>query len=227
MGDNKPAIMSGKNIITDTAHVSSGGAPATSVQQNGQKNLYVEAHGAVNVNYVLPSNTTGSNAEDMIAVQSFSHTYYQLLVTCEEDVFQKQYVTVSKERALSQRLVPPEILQRCSGLSEDGINVLKTFPAIICRENTDFYGATDPNQYAMYGYITRVMIAAKEIMVAFHPLGAIQQLMLCDKKNAIYFDLNVGCALTDLNHSAWYVHKVDLFQAFDEAGIKGLPRPVE
>ena len=64
-------------------------------------------------------------------------------------------------------------------------------------------------------------------MVAFHPLGPIQQIILCEKKNAIYFDLNMGCALTDLNHSAWYVHKVDLFQAFNEAGIKGLPRPVE
>lgn len=228
MKNEKPVVVRENSIIAADSNVSQNIAkPAPGVMQTGQKNMYIDAHGAVNVSYVFPPSVTGSVAEDMIAVQSFSHQYYQLLVTCEEDVFQKQYVTVSKERALSQRLVPPEILRRCSGLSEEGISELKTFPALVCRENTDFHGVTDPNQYATYGYITRVMKTAQEILVAFHPLGVIQQLKLCDKKNAIYFDLNVGCALTDLNHSAWYVHKVNLFQAFDEAGIKGLPRPAK
>ena len=54
---------------------------------------------------------------------------------------------------------------------------------------------------------------------------AINQQLLCAKKNAIYFDLNMGCAITDLNFSAWSVHKVNLFEAFDEAGLTTLPRP--
>ena len=32
-------------------------------------------------------------------------------------------------------------------------------------------------------------------------------------------------AITDLNFSAWSVHKVNLFEAFDEAGLTTLPRP--
>ena len=65
----------------------------------------------------------------------------------------------------------------------------------------------------------------KNIKVAFQPISAINQQLLCVKKNAIYFDLNVDCAITDLNISAWSVHKVNLFEAFDEAGFTNLPRP--
>ena len=65
----------------------------------------------------------------------------------------------------------------------------------------------------------------KNIKVAFQPISVINQQLLCVKKNAIYFDLNMGCAITDLNVSAWSVHKVNLFEAFDEAGLTTLPRP--
>ena len=45
-------------------------------------------------------------------------------------------------------------------------------------------------------------------------------------KNALYFDLNMDCAVTDLNHSAWSVHKVNLFEAFEEADIPNMPSPL-
>ncbi|MBR6862346.1 MAG: hypothetical protein IKM73_13600 [Acidaminococcaceae bacterium] len=162
----------------------------------------------------------------MMAIQSFSKEYYQLLVTCEENVFSDNIITVSANRALSQRLVPPEIFERCSSLSDEGIKELKTFPAIICRENTELKGVTDPNQMAVYAYIRRVMRIGKEIKIAFRPIMPLFQIKLCDKKNAIFFDLNMDCAITDLNHSAWSVHKVNLFEAFDEAGMTNTPRPV-
>ena len=142
-----------------------------------------------------------------------------------EDVFINNIVTVTASRALSQHLVPPEILERCSSLSDAGVAELKTFPALICRENTELGGKTDPNQWAVYGYIRRVKKEGKNIKVAFQPISAINQQLLCVKKNAIYFDLNVDCAITDLNISAWSVHKVNLFEAFDEAGFTNLPRP--
>ena len=102
---------------------------------------------------------------------------------------------------------------------------LTTFAALICRVNTGHWGRTDPNHWAVYGYIRRVKKEGKNIKVAFQPVSAINQQLLCAKKNAIYFDLNMGCAITDLNFSAWSVHKVNLFEAFDEAGLTTLPRP--
>ena len=161
-----------------------------------------------------------------MAVHRFSKQYYQLLVTCEESVFKDNIVTVSADRALCQRLVPPEIFERCSGLTEDGIKELQTFPALICRENTELRGVTDPEQMGMYAYIRRVMKVGRDIKVAFQSIAPFFQAKLCEKKNAIYFDLNMDCAVTDLNHSAWSVHKVNLFEAFDQAQIPNMKRPM-
>lgn len=198
------------------------------IQQNGEKNVNVnnQAGGIVNINVHLPQRDTSGSAEEMMAIQAFSKEYYQLLVTCEEDVFDNNVITVSANRALSQHLVPPEIFERCSALSEEGIKELKTFPAIICRENTELKGVTDPTQMAVYGYIRRVMKVGRDIKIAFRPIRPLLQKKLCDKKNAIFFDLNMDCAITDLNHSAWSVHKVNLFEAFDEAGMINMPRPL-
>ena len=161
-----------------------------------------------------------------MAVQSFSKEYYQLIVTCEEDVFKDNIVTVPVGRALTKYLVPTEIFDRCSTLSDDGKAELMRFPAIICRENTEMKGTTDPNQWAMFAYIKMIRVAGKNVKIAFHPLAPIQQQKLCDKRNAVFFDLNMDCAITDLNHSAWSVHKVNVFEALDEAGIPGIPRPM-
>lgn len=116
-----------------------------------------------------------------------------------------------------------KFFERCSTLSDTGIEELKKFPAIICKENTELKGVTSPEQYCMLCYIQRVMVIGRNIKIAFKPIAPIQQIKLCDKRNAIFFDLNMDCAVTDLNHSAWSVHKVNVFEAFKEADIPGMP----
>ena len=96
----------------------------------------------------------------------------------------------------------------------------------ICKENTEMKGVTSPDQYCMLCYIQKVMKVGKNIKIAFKPIAPIQQLKLCDKRNAMFFGLNMDCAITDLNHSAWSVRKVNVFEAFKEAGIPGIPMPV-
>lgn len=205
--------------------------PEAPMQQTGENNVAVtnQVGGIVNFNYNITTNMPmpfgGISSEQMIAVQSFSREYYQLLVTCEEDVFENNVITIPASRALTKYNVPPEIFEQCSTLTDAGIEELKKFPAIICRENTELKGITDPNQWAMYAYIKKVRIYGKEIKIAFQPIGPIRQQLLCTPKNAVYFDLDMDCAITDLNHSAWSVHKTDLFEAFREAGIYNLPMP--
>ena len=202
-------------------------APGT--QQTGKNNVYVDnqSGGTVNFNYNINySQMADSSAEMMIAIQSFSQEYYQLIVTCEEDVFSTGVVSVIANRALTKYNVPPEIFERCSTLTEEGIAELKRFPAIICQENTEMKGTTSPNQYCMYCYIQKVMVVGKNIKIAFKPIAPIQQIKLCDKRNAMFFGLNMDCAITDLNHSAWSVRRVNVFEAFKEAGIPGMPTPM-
>ena len=202
---------------------------APALQQTGTTNVAVSNQPGATVNFNYNINyphMADSSAEQMIAIQSFSKEYYQLIVTCEEDVFSTGVVSVIASRALTKQNVPSEIFDRCSTLTEEGIEELKRFPAIICQENTEMKGVTAPNQFCMYCYIQKVMRVGKNIKIAFKPIAPIQQIKLCDKRNAMFFGLNMDCAITDLNYSAWSVRKINVFEAFKEAGIPGMPMPV-
>lgn len=196
------------------------------IKENKVNNFDIK-NSSVIFNVQFPQSNISDNAEQLIAVQSFSKEYYQLIVTCDEDFITNNVVSIPASRALNQYSVPPEIFNRCSTLTENGINKLKTFPAIICHENTSLKGITDSRQFAIYAYIKKVRICGKEIKVAFQPIAPIQQQLLCIPRNAVFFDLNMDCAVTDLNYSAWSVHKTNLFEAFREAGIRNVPMPNE
>lgn len=203
--------------------------PAAPVaQQTGKNNIHVtnQNGGTVNFNINYQQSMAGSSAEEMIAVRSFSKEYYQLIVTCEDDIFQTKVVTVQASRALTQGTVPPEIFKRCSTLTDAGIEELKHIPAIICMENTEMRGNTAPTQWGMYSYIKAIRKMGNNIKIVFEPLEPVQQIKLCDKRSAVFFDLNMDCAITDLNHSAWTVHKINVFEAFDEAEIPISKRPL-
>ena len=88
-------------------------APAD-VSQTGDTNVHVtnQQGGTVNINYNFPGKSGGSDAAKAMAIQSFSREYYQLIVTCEEDVFENDVVTVLTNRALCKSLVPPEIYEK-------------------------------------------------------------------------------------------------------------------
>ena len=138
-------------------------------------------------------------------------------------MFDKNIITVSKSRAF---LNAPIELRRYLSLTNVYIeNILKTYPAIICRENTGYNGETDSAQMAVYGYIRNIVKSGKIIKIAFKPIRSFPQEKLCDKNNAVYFDLNMEDPITSLNISGWSIHKVNLFEAFDEAGILDMPRP--
>lgn len=212
----------------DLIEKQNGASYLPAAQQTGKNNFIVtnQDGGVVNFNINYAQGITPNSAEAMIAVQNFSKEYYQLIVTCDENVFSDNVVTVSADRALTKSTVPSEIYERCSSLTDEGIEELKHFPAIICMENTEMRGVTSPTQWAMYAYIKAVRKMGKNIKIVFTPLAPVQQIKLCDKRNAVFFDLNMDCAITDLNRSAWTVHKVNVFEAFDEAEIPITQRPV-
>lgn len=111
---------------------------ASALQQTGTNNVAVANQPGATVNFTYNINypqAADSSAEQMIAIHSFSKEYYQLIVTCEEDVFSTGVVSVISSRALTKYNVPPEIFERCSTLTEEGIAELRRFPAIICQEN--------------------------------------------------------------------------------------------
>ena len=173
-----------------------------------------------NINFSNQNKLLGINAEMMKALQSFSKDYYQLIVTCDEDIFNTNTVFVIPSRALTKNGVPPEIFERCSALTSEGIEELKHIPAIICTENKDYKGITSPEQSAIFAYIKDIKKCGNNIKISFQSIDVIKQLELCSKENAPHFDINIDCAITDLNISAWTVHKVNLLKALKETNIQ-------
>ena len=200
---------------------------AYNLNQTGDKNINIFNHADGVINLISPSplQVPEQNTEQLIAIQNFSKEYYQLIVTTTEDIFTSNDLIIPVDQALTPSHAPSEIYDRCAALSEAGIEELKTFPALICNENTEYHGVTDAKQRAIYGYIKRIKKEGRNIKISFCPLAVFSQQKLCENPASIYFDLNMGCALTDLNRSAWSVHKVNLFKAFDVINLSNMPRP--
>lgn len=131
--------------------------PASTMRQTGTNNFNVtnQEGGTLNLNISYPYGFSSANAEMMKVVKSFSTEYYQLIVTCDQEGFDNNMVTIPVERVLLEGSVPAEIFERCSTLSEAGIEELKHFTAVICLENKGYKGETDPNQLAMFAYIKK------------------------------------------------------------------------
>ena len=196
----------------------------TYIKKDKSNNFNIN-NSTVTFNVTVPQHDAKNSTEQLIAIQNFSKEYYQLIVTTTEDIFTSNDLIIPVDQALTPSHAPSEIYDRCAALSEAGIEELKTFPALICNENTEYHGVTDAKQRAIYGYIKRIKKEGRNIKISFCPLAVFSQQKLCENPASIYFDLNMGCALTDLNRSAWSVHKVNLFKAFDVINLSNMPRP--
>lgn len=193
-----------------------------SVTQTAERSVYIENRdgGTVNLNYNFPQ--TSVTGEMLMAIQSFSKNYYQLIVT-GHDIFTSNSIVVTTDRALTEGIVPPELLRTHSTLTEEAIAEMLKLPAVICNENTEYYGQTDIAQKAIYAYIRKIKKCGKEIKIYFQPIIFFAQKML--NEYAIDFGINTGSALMDLNKSRWYIKKVNLFEAFKDAHID-VPGPL-
>ena len=185
------------------------------IKQIGNTNINnLNNHGIVNI---YPSRPRSSTLADKLACNKFSQSYYQLIVTSDQDWMSDSTIAIPTTEALLPELVPAEIYKRCSNLSHDGIKELKTFPLIVCSENTGWNGVTDSGQMAAYAYVNKITRFENVIKVQFSVLSAFNQTKLCEF--ASDFGLNMGCAMTDLNFTGWSVRRVNLFQAFSNADI--------
>ena len=187
-----------------------------SVVQNAERSVYIENRdgGTINLNYNYPQ--TSVTGEMLMAIQSFSKDYYQLIVT-GHDIFTSNSIVVTTDRALTEGNVPQELLQTHSTLTDDAVERMLTLPAVICNENTHYYGHTDSQQKAIYAYVKKIKKCGKEIKIYFQPINFFAQHTL--NEYTIDFGINADCALTDLNKSRWYIKKVNLFEAFRDAHI--------
>lgn len=152
------------------------------------------------------------------AVTSLCDTdYYHLIVTCCE-IHGEKYVDITHDRGLKYRGTAKEILERCADLSTEAVDELKSYPAIICNENTQQRGVTDKNQLAILAHVMRICIGEKEYRIRFYPIATFPQSKL--NEYAVDFGLSSSGTLTTLNTSHWCVKKNNLSDIFDDTGIE-------
>lgn len=201
----------------------SGEEIAKKVTQNGAKSTYIDNYGTVNIyNSAQKGQPLRGSTADMIAWQSFSRRYYQLIVADNSEVFEQNYVIIPANRALTQNMVPPEILRRCSSLSEKGIAELKTFPALICQKNTGYHGETNSTNYDQMfalGYIHNVSVRNSFIRLSFGTLCIVSKQVICKPDIAHSLGINISCDLTDLNICGWSVRQKNIFQVLNHLEI--------
>lgn len=201
----------------------SGGEIVKKVTQKGDKSTYIDNHGTVNIyNSAQKGQPLHGSTAEMIAWQTFSRRYYQLIVADNSEVFEQNYAIIPTNRALTQNMVPSEILRRCSSLSEKGIDELKTFPALICRKNTGYHGETNSTNYDQVfalGYIHNVSVRNTFIILDFVTLCIVPKQVICKPDIAHSLGINVSCDLTDLNICGWSVHPKNIFQVLKRLEI--------
>ncbi len=209
-----------RDYSTDS-RVSANGVRNTNVSITGDNGIYVEQNNGI-INMVSTRITTQPTGADLLAIRNFSQEYYQLIVTGDE-ILEESSLIIPAERALIKGTVPDEIYENCSSLSPAGQEMLKKIPAIICNENTDYHGKTDPEQSAIYARIEKIKVGSGGIKLYYKPLDLFPQRIL--NENSIDFGIRCDSAITELNRCAWSVKKVNLFEAFEDVGLDNIRSP--
>lgn len=182
--------------------------------QTGPRNVAVGyAANVVNNVYVLGSSTS----EKQSPINTSYTSYYNLFVLYHDVDLSTGYFIMQKDRVLEKGWIQEEIRQRYAGLTSADIEELKTFPAIIVNENTNF-GETREGQLATIAAITGIRVQENGVKVHFQPRFYISQNQLT--QSAERFALGRPVGVCSLNHTHWSIKNIDLFEELREANIE-------
>lgn len=198
------------------------------VIQTAEKSVYIENKPGSTVNVTINSPTpmkldptlTASNNTCMSIVQSLSHEYYSLIVFIDPNHIMDENVAWAgvARSPFRKGAVLPDILQAQKNKSSYHLKTaLKNIPAIICYENTEFNGQTDPKQKATLAYINDIRQDEKEILIYYTPICKFPQQLLND--NRTIFEIYRYGGLCSLNESGWSIRNINIFDALEEVGV--------
>lgn len=194
------------------------------VHQGGENNLQIAHADQVNPTQVqvyvpgarhLPSSTRAGHQAGM---RPMDPSHYHLFVIGGED-FDSDRFMVDPTRALTE-YTDATLKEQFARLEPDMINQLKLFPAIFASENA-LYGQAADGQTAYWGAVTDIRVQDNGIRIGFHIIHPIPQNLL--NENATYLGINGYRFVNELNRTHWALKRVNLFEAFQDAGIPYQP----
>lgn len=187
------------------------------LNQLGANGVQIAHAGTVNapIHIMLPT-PVGTAGTPAIQV-ALSRDYYQLIVTPTFDPNQHT-VSMDPTRALTESTFPA-ISDRLKNLTQDAIDEIKTFPALIMSEN-EHYGRAGGDQFAYFAAVTEIRVGVVAIKIKYAPLTQIPQQHINDLAEPL--DLSSRTNFNELNRTHWAVKNVDLVHELAQAGISVL-----
>ncbi len=189
---------------------------ATTVNQNGPKNMHIDNVGTVHVhNTMLFPQQAQRQAMNAPATQgSTNQDYYNLFVIGNE-AFDSGHFIVPKDRALTESITD-ELKLEYASLSDHAMAEIKRMPAIFASENHG-YGSTDAEHEAILGHVTDIKIQENGIKIFYHIMVYFPQQILNER--AFDFAIRGASAFNELNRTHWTIKRINVVEELRSVGI--------
>lgn len=139
---------------------------------------------------------------------------YNLFVIADE-MFKGKYFVVPKDHAIAVDKCTPDDLWELAYLTEECINIVKTFPAIFASTNHQF-ARTDDRHRAFFGIVRDVHVKEDGIWIYFFKYRKFAQQILNEQKEV--FGIGGTDFKNELDETHWAIKKVDVVEALNNNG---------
>lgn len=164
----------------------------------------------------LPINDDDDDDDTPEAQIDLDLNYYNLFVIADE-MFKGKYFVVPKDHAIAVDRCTPEDLWELAYLTEECINIVKSFPAIFASTNHQF-ARTDDRHRAFFGIVRDVQVKEDGIWIYFIKYRKFAQQILNERKDA--FGIGGTDFRNELDETHWAIKKVDVIEALNNNGCK-------
>ena len=189
---------------------------ATTVNQNGPKNMHIDNVGTVHVHNTLlfPQQAQRQTINVPATQGSTNQDYYNLFVIGTE-AFDSGHFIVPKDRALTESITD-ELKLEYAPLSDHAMAEIKRMPAIFTSENHE-YGYTDAEHQAILGLVTDIKIQENGIKIYYHIMLHFPQQILNER--AFDFAIKSASAFNELNRTHWTIKHINVLEELKSSGI--------
>lgn len=194
-------------------------APSTVVNQTGQKNINVEhaENLTQNVTFIMPIIEKSEGGKRIRKELSLRSDYYHLFVIGDES-FETDHFIVPKDRSLPFYFTSEEIRKKYGALTDEMINEIISFPALLMPEAADYKATATDDQFAILAYIKNIRVQDNGIKIRFHEICPIE----LKKIASIGFELgmiDMDRAISEMNRTHWSIKHINLIEELNDADI--------
>lgn len=194
-------------------------APATTVNQTGEKNIHISHADTVNQNIIYSFPYVQQLQGGMLKPTSrqINTNFYNLFVIGGE-TFEQNHFLVPADRALSSYWTSDDLRDRYATLTDEAKEEIKTFPTLFMAEADNYNAKAGANQQVIFGFVDGVRVQDNGIKIKCQLLWPIPMQQISD----IGFDLgmkDMNKAISEMNHTHWAIKRINLLEELKEAGI--------